>query len=242
MNRFSYIVIDLYLPDAILLENRMRIYTHYMGLSAAIWINFYAHRKIGIHPPRDYVRQTRHERTPSPFSTELSNHYYIENPIIVFDSWLNQGLYNIVCHRCPWCVSKDVFIIIILHNSDTDNNIALFLTAVVFCSDLFWIFIYIYIYIYVYTWNSFMYIKYNIIYYFLLVYLFIFQIKEFRQMDWTVYIIIIMCLLHFYSILSIRSGSHLTHLSCQQYCLPSIAILFNLWRASGYCSRSKLKC
>lgn len=97
MNRSSYIVIDLHLPDAILLENRMRLHIYFMGLSAAIWINFYAHRKIGARPPpslRDYVRLTRHE--PSSSSTELSNHYYIETPIIVFDSWLNQGLYNIL--------------------------------------------------------------------------------------------------------------------------------------------------
>jgi len=105
MNRFSYIVIDLYLPDVILLENRMRLYIiiiFYLSLSAAIWINFYAHREIGIRRPpssRDYVRLTRHERSSS--STELSNHNYIENPIIVFDSWLNQGLYTL-CHRCPW--------------------------------------------------------------------------------------------------------------------------------------------
>lgn len=38
-----------------------------------------------------------------------------------------------------------MFIIIILHNSDTDNNIVLFLTAVVFCGD-FILNIYIYIY------------------------------------------------------------------------------------------------
>lgn len=78
-------------------------------------------------PPslRDYVRQTRREQPPLPsprpsYQTIIT----LKTPLLFLIVGRIKGC--LLCHRCPWCAGRDVFIIIILHNSDTEQHCSVF--------------------------------------------------------------------------------------------------------------------